>query len=103
MFCGSAVIILGMIIIATSSAIPQFIVGRFVLGIGIAIMTVAAPAYAVEISPPHWRGRCTGESAPNHSFLSPSPFGGRLTMRPVTFCRILQHWLVRGLDPGRRR
>lgn len=64
MFTGSIVIIVGMIIISTASALPQFIVGRFILGFGIVIMTVAAPAYAIEISPPHWRGRCTGESAP---------------------------------------
>jgi MFS family permease len=60
MFCGGIVIILGMIIVSTSSTIPQFVVGRFVLGIGISIMTVAAPAYAIEIAPPHWRGRCAG-------------------------------------------
>lgn len=60
MFWGGIVIIVGMIIISTSGTIPQFVVGRFVLGVGIAIMTVAAPAYAVEISPPHWRGRATG-------------------------------------------
>jgi MFS family permease len=60
MFSGSIVIIIGVVIISTSSALAQFIVGRFILGFGIAIMTVAAPAYAVEISPPHWRGRCTG-------------------------------------------
>ena len=32
MFCGGVVIILGMIIVATSSKLAQFIVGRFVLG-----------------------------------------------------------------------
>ena len=63
MFCGGIVIILGMIIVATSATIPQFVVGRFVLGVGIAIMTVAAPAYAIEIAPPHWRGRCAGTSS----------------------------------------
>ncbi len=61
MFCGGVVIILGMVIAATANTLPQFVVGRFVLGFGISIMTVAAPAYSVEIAPPHWRGRCTGE------------------------------------------
>jgi len=61
MFCGGIGIILGMIIVASSNVIAQFIVGRFVLGIGISIMTVAAPAYSIEIAPPHWRGRCTGK------------------------------------------
>lgn len=60
MFGGAIVIILGMIINATAKAVAQLVVGRFILGIGIAIMTVGAPAYAVEIAPPHWRGRCTG-------------------------------------------
>lgn len=61
MFAGSIVIILGMIIISTASALAQFIVGRFILGFGIAIMTVAAPAYAIELAPPHWRGRFAGK------------------------------------------
>jgi MFS family permease len=60
MFLGAIVIIVGAVIVATSSTVAQFVVGRFVLGMGIQVMTVAAPAYAVEISPPHWRGRCTG-------------------------------------------
>ncbi|XDG06302.1 hypothetical protein ABKA04_005917 [Annulohypoxylon sp. FPYF3050] len=60
MFCGCSVIIVGMIIASTAYTIAQFVVGRFVLGFGISIVTVAAPAYAVEIPPPHWRGRATG-------------------------------------------
>jgi len=75
MFAGGFVIIIGMIIASTSHGVPQLVVGRFVLGFGIAIMTVAAPAvsgsgpgmtdaaddqYSIEIAPPHWRGRCTG-------------------------------------------
>lgn len=60
MFSGAVIIIVGMIIVSTSSTIAQFVVGRFVLGFGISVMTVAAPAYAVEIAPPHWRGRATG-------------------------------------------
>jgi MFS family permease len=32
MFCGSIVIIVGMIIAATGSTLAQFVVGRFVLG-----------------------------------------------------------------------
>jgi MFS family permease len=82
MFVGGATIILGMIIAATSKHIAQLVVGRFVLGFGIAIMTVAAPAYSIEIAPPHWRGRCTGEwrvyrsSPPLHVALAfPVSFG----------------------------
>ncbi|KAK3935843.1 general substrate transporter [Diplogelasinospora grovesii] len=78
MFCGGIVIILGMIIVATSSTIAQFVVGRFVLGVGISIMTVAAPAYSIEIAPPHWRGRCTG-------FYNCGWFGGAIPAAIVTF------------------
>ncbi|CAD6586862.1 MAG: hypothetical protein TREMPRED_004571 [Tremellales sp. Tagirdzhanova-0007] len=60
MFVGAILIILGMVIAATGSTIGQFAAGRFVLGFGISVMTVAAPAYTTEIAPPHWRGRCTG-------------------------------------------
>ncbi|CAH0046433.1 unnamed protein product [Clonostachys solani] len=78
MFCGGCVIILGMIIISTASTLAQFVVGRFVLGFGIAIMTVAAPAYSIEIAPPHWRGRCTG-------FYNCGWFGGSIPAAAVTF------------------
>ncbi len=78
MFTGGWIIIVGMIIASTASTLAQFIVGRFVLGMGIAVMTVAAPAYAVEISPPHWRGRCTG-------FYNCGWFGGSIPAAAVTF------------------
>lgn len=72
MFVGSVVIIVGMILTASASTIAQFVVGRFVLGFGVSFLTVAAPAYAVEIAPPHWRGRCTGMSR-----VPPRPARGR--------------------------
>ncbi|RSH94246.1 hypothetical protein EHS25_004049 [Saitozyma podzolica] len=78
MFVGGGTIILGMIIAATSKHIAQLVVGRFVLGFGIAIMTVAAPAYSIEIAPPHWRGRCTG-------FYNCGWFGGSIPAAAITF------------------
>ena len=78
MFIGGWVIIVGMIIVSTGSTVAQFVVGRFVLGMGIAVMTVAAPAYAVEIAPPHWRGRCTG-------FYNCGWFGGSIPAAAVTY------------------
>ncbi|KAM7216126.1 General substrate transporter [Rhypophila decipiens] len=75
---GSCIIITGMIVISTAMTVPQFVVGRFILGLGIAVMTVAAPAYAVEIAPPHWRGRCTG-------FYNCGWFGGSIPATIVTF------------------
>ena len=67
MFCGGWIIILGAIVAATANHMAQLVVGRFILGAGIQMMTVAAPAYAIEIAPPHWRGRCAGKMSP---FLS---------------------------------
>ncbi|KAI0434177.1 putative MFS lactose permease [Xylaria sp. FL1042] len=78
MFTGGIIIIIGTAIIASSSTIPQFVVGRFVLGIGIATMTVSAPAYAIEISPPHWRGRATG-------FYNCGWFGGSIPAAAIVF------------------
>jgi len=78
MFCGGATIILGMIVAATSKAQGQLIAGRFILGLGISIMTVAAPAYAMEIAPPHWRGRATG-------FYNCGWFGGSIPAAAITF------------------
>ncbi|KAJ5827180.1 Major facilitator superfamily domain general substrate transporter [Penicillium robsamsonii] len=60
MFIGAWVIIIGSVIITSAMTLAQFVVGRFVLGLGIQVMVVSAPAYAVEISPPHWRGRAGG-------------------------------------------
>lgn len=60
MFMGSWVIILGMVLGATANHAAQFMVARFVLGGGINIMTVAAPAYSMEVAPPQWRGRASG-------------------------------------------
>ncbi|KAK4129098.1 general substrate transporter [Parathielavia appendiculata] len=78
MFSGAVIIILGMIIISSSHSYAQFVVGRFVLGLGISVMTVAAPAYAVEVAPPHWRGRCTG-------FYNCGWFGGSIPAAIVCF------------------
>ncbi|KUI68659.1 Lactose permease [Cytospora mali] len=78
MFSGGWVIIVGSIIACTSNTIAQLTVGRFVLGCGIAIMTVGAPAYAIEIAPAHWRGRCTG-------FYNCGWFGGSIPAAFVTF------------------
>ncbi|CAK7199150.1 hypothetical protein SEUCBS139899_001822 [Sporothrix eucalyptigena] len=78
MFAGGWIIIIGMIIVATANTLAQFVVGRFVLGMGISVMTVAAPAYATEIAPPHWRGRCTG-------FYNCGWFGGSIPAAAITF------------------
>ena len=78
MFTGGCLIILGAILTSTSSAVAQFVIGRLVLGFGIMFMTVAAPAYAIEIAPPHWRGRATG-------FYNCGWFGGSIPAAFVTY------------------
>ncbi|KAL5338746.1 general substrate transporter [Aspergillus crustosus] len=71
-------IIIGSVIAASSFSLAQVTVGRFVLGSGIQFMTVAAPAYSMEIAPPQWRGRCTG-------FYNCGWFGGSIPAALVTF------------------
>jgi len=61
MFVGAWTILVGTVVSAASFHVPQFVVGRFILGLGITSMSVAAPAYAMEIAPPQWRGRCAGQ------------------------------------------
>lgn len=78
MVCGAIGIVIGAIIAATSNTLAQITVGRFVLGAGIQFMTVAAPAYSIEIAPPHWRGRCTG-------FYNCGWFGGSLPAAFICF------------------
>ncbi|CAI7666577.1 hypothetical protein N7533_009771 [Penicillium manginii] len=78
MFAGAWVIIAGSIIISTAMHLAQFVVGRFILGVGIQIMVVSAPAYAVEIAPPHWRGRAVG-------FYNCGWFGGSIPAAAITY------------------
>ncbi|TFY77891.1 hypothetical protein EWM64_g6124 [Hericium alpestre] len=59
MFIGCLIIMVGSAIIASSEVKRQFVAGRFVLGFGIAIATIGAPTYTVEVAPPQWRGRLT--------------------------------------------
>ncbi|CAK7232413.1 hypothetical protein SCUCBS95973_008252 [Sporothrix curviconia] len=78
MTTGAIGIIIGAVISASSHAKAQLIVGRFILGCGIQYMTVAAPAYSIEISPPHWRGRATG-------FYNCGWFGGSIPAALITY------------------
>ncbi|KAJ9123740.1 hypothetical protein QFC24_003514 [Naganishia onofrii] len=78
MFAGGCVIVAGTAIVGSAHKIEQLIGGRFVLGWGIAIMTVAAPSYCVEIAPPHWRGKFVG-------FYNCGWFGGAIPAAAITF------------------
>ncbi|RSH91581.1 hypothetical protein EHS25_009880 [Saitozyma podzolica] len=53
----------GAIIIASSFSVPQIIVGRLVLGVGVGGAAVIAPLYIAELAPTAVRGRCVGTNA----------------------------------------
>lgn len=75
---GAIIIIIGGILSATSTGVPQLVVARFCLGFGVAIMTNAAPAYVAELAPPQWRGRCVG-------LYNLGWFGGSIPGAAVTY------------------
>lgn len=60
LFTGAAIIVLGTCVQATSKDHRQFILGRFLLGLGDSILTTAGPIYAAEMAHPAWRGTLTG-------------------------------------------
>lgn len=55
MFVGNIIILVATAVIASAEHRPQFIAGRFVLGMGISVAIIGAPTFAVEIAPPQWR------------------------------------------------
>ncbi|KAG8903892.1 hypothetical protein FRB99_002592 [Tulasnella sp. 403] len=77
MFAGCWGIIAGVAVITSASTRAQFIAGRFLLGVGIAIAIVGAPTYILECSPPQWRGRLT-------SFYNTGWFGGSIPAAGIT-------------------
>lgn len=60
LFTGSAITVLGTCVQATSRNHTQFILGRFLLGLGASILTTAGPTYVAEMAHPAWRGTLTG-------------------------------------------
>ncbi|KAF7549357.1 hypothetical protein G7Z17_g6451 [Cylindrodendrum hubeiense] len=60
MFVGSAIIIIGTCVQATSHTLSQFMGGRFLLGFGVSYCCIAAPTYVSELAHPKWRGTLTG-------------------------------------------
>ena len=59
MFIGSWIVIIGVIIMTTASGASAYMGGRFLGGLGVAVVRSSAPAYVTEISPPQWRGPAT--------------------------------------------
>ncbi|KAF9873805.1 MFS lactose [Colletotrichum karsti] len=60
MAVGSGFIIIGSVVQATSQTLSAFIGGRFLVGFGVPMCTIAAPTYIVEVSYPTWRGLAGG-------------------------------------------
>lgn len=57
---GSIILMVGAIVVTVAKTEAYLLGGRFVLGLGIALGTSAAPTYAIELAPPQWRARVTG-------------------------------------------
>jgi sugar porter (SP) family MFS transporter len=52
----SALFVIGAAMIALSDTYEMLLIGRFVSGIGVGIISLSAPLYLAEISPPRFRG-----------------------------------------------
>jgi len=78
---------------------PQLVVARLILGAGVQICTVSAPAYCIEVSPPQMRGKMTGIyncgtsrmviieqcSRLISEYLTAGYFGGAIPAAAITF------------------
>lgn len=61
----SVLCVIAGIIQAASVHIAMFLVGRFLMGVGVGMVNVITPLYQSEISPAHLRGRMVG----THGFI----------------------------------
>lgn len=53
----STLFVIGSAIIALSDSYDMVLIGRCVSGIGVGLISLSAPLYLAEVSPPHYRGR----------------------------------------------
>ncbi len=60
MFSGALTIVVGTCVQATSQNLAAFMIGRFILGFGVAISASSGPAYVSEMAHPSYRGVMTG-------------------------------------------
>ncbi|OLN88129.1 Lactose permease 3 [Colletotrichum chlorophyti] len=60
MFSGANMIIIGSVLQASSFQLPQFFIGRFIVGVGTPMCATSAPVFLVEIAYPTWRGLAGG-------------------------------------------
>jgi MFS family permease len=59
-FVGCFIVLVGTAIQASAHERPQFMGGRFVLGLGASLASAAGPAYTVELAHPAYRGTMAG-------------------------------------------
>jgi MFS family permease len=57
---GSLIAVLGCTLQTAAVTVPMLIVGRFVAGWSIGVLSMIVPMYQAEISPPHARGLLSG-------------------------------------------
>ncbi|GKT88904.1 lactose permease [Colletotrichum tofieldiae] len=60
MFSGASSIIIGSVLQASSYQLPQFFIGRFIVGVGTPMCATSAPVFLVEMAYPTWRGLAGG-------------------------------------------
>ncbi|KAK2013631.1 hexose transporter [Colletotrichum eremochloae] len=60
MFCGACSIVIGSVLQASSYQLPQFFIGRFIVGVGTPMCATSAPVFLVEMAYPTWRGLAGG-------------------------------------------
>ncbi|KAK1962042.1 hexose transporter [Colletotrichum sublineola] len=58
LFCGY--IVIGSVLQASSYQLPQFFIGRFIVGVGTPMCATSAPVFLVEMAYPTWRGLAGG-------------------------------------------
>lgn len=101
----SVLCVIAGVIQAASVRIAMFLVGRFLMGVGVGMVNVITPLYQSEISPAHLRGRMVGTHGfilcvgyvSEFLFLNASLAKGPPTCRPLMYSPRL--WLDgRGLD-----
>lgn len=79
-FVGCVTVLVGTAIQTTAHSMGQFIGGRFVLGLGASIASAVAPAYAVELAHPAFRGTMAGMY--NNFWWVGNILAGWTTVRP---------------------
>ena len=59
MFLGAIVVLTGAILMGAAPNSGAYMAGRFLAGLGVAVVRSSAPSFVAEITPPQWRGPAT--------------------------------------------